>query len=103
MLNIVSNDYSRIVARFSNILELLHLPFTSAALLYFIVQVAGSAGLICAGIVVLIIIIEILIGKSNFSFMENANNIRDSRIKHITEMIEGIRVIKNYAWELAFQ
>ena len=50
----------------------------------------------------LIILFQILVGKSASNILKEINVEKDQRMKVYTELVEGIKVIKLYGWELAF-
>ena len=51
---------------------------------------------------ILIIPNQMLFGKIKAHFMKKANAKKDERVKHYSEIMEGIRIIKLYGWETVF-
>ena len=49
-------------------------------------------------LMILIIPNQMLFGKIKAYFMKKANAKKDERIKHYSEIVEGIRIIKLYGW-----
>lgn len=58
----------------------------------------GFYGWLIIGVVILMIPLQILIGKVNGTLTQEGITHKDKRIKVCTEMIEGIRFIKLYGW-----
>ncbi|CAG9783024.1 unnamed protein product [Diatraea saccharalis] len=104
VVNILSND----MQRFDLAMLFLHyvwiIPLQMAAVCYLGYIQAGPAALVgLAALVVIALPIQgylgQLIGKLRMRIAEKT----DERIKVMTEVINGIQVIKMYAWELPFQ
>lgn len=62
----------------------------------------GWPGILIAITIILIVPMQIMIGKLNSTIIKKANVHKDERVKICTEIIEGIKFIKLYSWELAF-
>lgn len=55
------------------------------------------------GIVLLVLPISNFISKYNGKLLQEINIYKDRRIKTTTEVMEGIKYIKLYGWEIAFR
>lgn len=75
------------------------LLIASCILLYFRL---GVIGLVCIGLLVILIPLQLYLGNKSMSYLKEKNNFTDERIKFCNESIAGIRLIKMYAWENAF-
>ncbi|EAR97613.1 ABC transporter C family protein (macronuclear) [Tetrahymena thermophila SB210] len=102
LVSIVSSDLTTFEVKSFHIISLLVLPFglvAVAVVLYFRFGGFGVLGLI---LMMFFIPIQIYIAdKSSQSFAQKTNLV-DKRINLTNEVIEGIRLIKMYAWEGAF-
>lgn len=63
----------------------------------------GWAGLEGIGFMLLMLPFSWVVSKKNGRTNEEINRFKDERVKLITELIEGIRYLKLYGWELAFK
>lgn len=55
-----------------------------------------------AFIMLLTIPVHYLIGKKTGAILSEVSNIKDQRIKFYAQIIEGIKFVKIYGWEIAF-
>jgi ABC-type multidrug transport system fused ATPase/permease subunit len=67
--------------------------------IYFISGIAGIIGVLCIS---LLVPLQIYIGKLNVKLRIKVGAFSDTRIKLTTEIVDGIRVLKMYGWELAY-
>ena len=66
-------------------------------------MVAGVAGVVGLSIMVFLIPICILNGRLIFLIRQKVAKISDKRLKLTTEIIEGIRLLKQFGWEDLFR
>lgn len=105
LVNLLSND----VARFDYAFMFLHylwvVPVQAAVVLYFLYYIsAGYAPFVgFFGVVILILPIQAGLTKLTSVVRRETAQRTDRRIKLMTEIINGIQVIKMYAWEKPFQ
>ncbi|CAK1599798.1 unnamed protein product [Parnassius mnemosyne] len=104
VVNILSNDLQRFDLAFLFLHYLWIIPIQLAAVSYLGYMQAGTAALI--GLAALIIIalpiqgsLGRFLGRIRFRTAEKT----DARVKLMSEVINGIQVIKMYAWEIPFQ
>ncbi|CAD8098745.1 unnamed protein product [Paramecium primaurelia] len=62
----------------------------------------GPIGLIALAIIFLVYPIQVMLQWFNSETLKNSKPYQDQRLKLTNELIEGIRLIKMYAWEQAF-
>ena len=57
-----------------------------------------------AGVAVLLICIPVNLGASHFSkiIQQNQLKAKDQRILIMSQILQGIKVLKSYAWEIPF-
>lgn len=105
LVNLMSND----VARFDYVFMFLHylwiVPIQTAVVLYLMYITAQNAAPLIGLIVVIIFIMPLQAILTKFTaVIRRRTAIRtDKRIKIMSEIINGIQVIKMYAWEKPFQ
>ncbi|KAL4446518.1 hypothetical protein ABPG74_001259 [Tetrahymena malaccensis] len=102
LVNIVSSDLTTFEIKSFHIISLLVLPFGLVAVAVVLYFRFGSFGVL--GLILMIFFIPIQIyvaNKSSQSFAQKTSLI-DKRINLTNEIIEGVRLIKMYAWEGAF-
>jgi ABC-type bacteriocin/lantibiotic exporter with double-glycine peptidase domain len=63
----------------------------------------GWPGALGMAIVLLVLPISNFISRYNGKLLQEINVYKDRRIKTTTEVIEGIKYIKLYGWEIAFR
>ncbi|CAG5018109.1 unnamed protein product [Parnassius apollo] len=104
VVNILSNDLQRFDLAFFFLHYIWIIPLQLSAVSYLGYMQAGTAALI--GLAALIIIalpvqsgLGTFVGKIRFRTAEKT----DARVKLMNEVINGIQVIKMYAWEIPFQ
>lgn len=78
------------------------LPFTITAAIIVILIIFGYTGLIGIGISVLHVPLVIGISRIAMKTKLRVSKISDSRIKMIQNLIEGLKMLKMYTWELPF-
>ncbi|XP_076072760.1 multidrug resistance-associated protein 1-like isoform X1 [Mytilus galloprovincialis] len=78
-------------------------PFQIALSLYFLWQLLGPSILAGFGVMVLLIPINAVIAKKNRDLQMKQMRLKDSRIKLMNEVLNGIKVLKLYAWEPSFE
>ncbi|CAH2099924.1 unnamed protein product [Euphydryas editha] len=104
LVNLLSND----VARFDMAFMFLHyiwlVPVQLAVVMYFLYEAGGYAPFVGLFAVVLLIL-PIQAGLTKFTAIirRTVAQRTDKRIKLMSEIINGIQVIKMYAWEKSFQ
>uniref|UniRef100_A0A7S4JUQ1 Uncharacterized protein n=1 Tax=Paramoeba aestuarina TaxID=180227 RepID=A0A7S4JUQ1_9EUKA len=92
--------------RFQDLMPYLHMvwsaPMQIALALYFLYLVLGAS--IFAGFLLMVILIPIngVIAKKMRGFQTRQMGIKDTRLKLLNEILNGIKVIKLYAWEESF-
>ncbi|CAD8143738.1 unnamed protein product [Paramecium pentaurelia] len=63
---------------------------------------SGPIGMIALAIIFVAYPIQILLQSFNSETLKTSKQYQDQRLKLTNELIEGVRLIKMYAWELAF-
>ncbi|RUS88621.1 hypothetical protein EGW08_003647, partial [Elysia chlorotica] len=103
IVNLMSVD----AQRFMDLTTYLHMiwsgPFQIGLALYFLWQTLGPSAL--AGIAVMILLIPVngLIAHKAREYQILQMKMKDSRIKLMNEILNGIKVLKLYAWEDSFE
>ena len=99
IVNLMSVDAQRFMDLMTYIHMIWSAPFQillSVIFLYFAIKYAVFAGLV---VMFLLIPIHLVIGSINRKLQKRQMELKDKRIKTITEILNGIKVIKLYAWE----
>ncbi|XP_053600748.1 uncharacterized protein LOC128669719 [Plodia interpunctella] len=104
LVNLLSND----VARFDYAFMFLHnmwvIPIQTAVILYLLYVAAGYAPFVGLGVALILILpLQFFLTKFTFIVRRQVAKRTDRRIKLMNEIINGIQVIKMYAWEIPFQ
>ena len=101
IMNVVSNDME-ILELMSYSIYFLTSPFVMIAAIIIVVVWFGPAGLVGIAISILHLPLIVYIGRKTTRIRLKANKIGDTRVKMIQNLIEGIKIVKLYAWELPF-
>lgn len=102
LINMLAGDFNSMEIKLTMLLTSLAFPFTFLGAAAIFVVRLGWVGLICIAVPLLILPIQGFIGKINGQLLHKVNCFKDQRVKITNEVIEGIRFVKLYAWELAF-
>ena len=101
--NLLSNDLSVIESRLIYLFQSLAFPVILLGFTIVLVIRLGWFSLVGMAIVLLQIPISNRISKKNADIITEINEFKDSRVEVTTEVIEGIKFIKLYGWELPFK
>ncbi|XP_078337789.1 multidrug resistance-associated protein 1-like isoform X2 [Crassostrea virginica] len=71
--------------------------------LYFLYGLLGYAVFAGCGVVLLLVPVNVLLSSRSFKLMQKIMQSKDERIKLLSEVIEGIKILKLYAWEMTFK
>ncbi|CAH0722570.1 unnamed protein product, partial [Brenthis ino] len=104
VVNLLSND----IARFDSAIMFLHylwlVPLQLAIVMYFLYEAGGYAPFVgLFGVVLFILPVQAALTKFTAVIRRRVAQRTDKRIKLMGEIINGIQVIKMYAWEKSFQ
>uniref|UniRef100_H3CLC0 ATP-binding cassette, sub-family C (CFTR/MRP), member 10 n=1 Tax=Tetraodon nigroviridis TaxID=99883 RepID=H3CLC0_TETNG len=102
VVNLMSTDANRVAAFYSNFHELWSMPFRFIITLYLLYLQVGVAFLGGLGIALLLIPFNKFLASRILSNNIQMLKSKDSRVKVMTEILFGIRVIKFYTWESHF-
>ncbi|XP_072319130.1 ATP-binding cassette sub-family C member 10 [Eucyclogobius newberryi] len=102
VVNLMSTDTDRVVNFFNSFHELWSLPFRFAISLYLLYLQVGMAFL--GGLIVALLLVPFnkFLASQIISNNKEMLKYKDSRVKLMTEILFGIRVIKFYHWEPHF-
>ena len=78
-------------------------PFGLLGIVAILIVRFGWPGILILIVIAAFIPLQIMVGKINSSYIEEANIYKDQRVEVCTEIIEGIKFIKLYGWEIAFK
>ena len=97
ILNIIGNDielFEPILLSFIIYILPVYLPCAIGIVYYYI----GPSGFVGFGIIFLHLLIVIGVSRITVRYRKQVVRYSDSRIKMITNLIEGIKIIKLYGW-----
>uniref|UniRef100_A0A672G572 ATP-binding cassette, sub-family C (CFTR/MRP), member 10 n=1 Tax=Salarias fasciatus TaxID=181472 RepID=A0A672G572_SALFA len=101
-VNLMSADTDRVVNFFNSFHELWSLPFRFAVTLYLLYLQVGVAFLGGLAVALLLVPFNKFLASRIVSNNKHMLRCKDSRVKLMTEILFGIRVIKFYSWEAHF-
>ncbi|CAK8671759.1 unnamed protein product [Clavelina lepadiformis] len=103
VVNLMSVDAQRFMDLMSYVNILWSGPFQIILAMYFLWQTMGPATLAGLGVMVLLIPINGYIASRAHKLQIEQMKHKDERIKVMNEILNGIKVLKMYAWELSFR
>lgn len=98
--NMIANDLSALDERILYLFFFFPFIIFAAGAIFLAVQRIGPLGIAAVGVVFLLIPITHFLSKINGRILEKLTKIKDKRIQLSTEVIEGIKYVKIYGWEL---
>ncbi|KAF9974116.1 hypothetical protein BGZ73_002614 [Actinomortierella ambigua] len=102
VVNLMSTDVSRVDAAMLSMLLLLSIPVYTLVIVGLLCRLMGPSALLGAAILILVNPLQAwTMGKLSV-FRKKASEFTDQRIKLTTEVLQGIKVIKFFAWESNF-
>uniref|UniRef100_A0A3P9JS00 ATP-binding cassette sub-family C member 10 n=1 Tax=Oryzias latipes TaxID=8090 RepID=A0A3P9JS00_ORYLA len=102
VVNLMSTDTDRVVNFFNSFHELWSLPFRFAVTLYLLYLQVGVAFLGGLCVVLVLVPLNKFLASRILRSNERMLKCKDNRVKLMTEVLFGIRVIKFYNWEAHF-
>ncbi|XP_034739863.1 multidrug resistance-associated protein 7 [Etheostoma cragini] len=102
VVNLMSTDTDRVVNFCSSFHELWSLPFRFVITLYLLYLQVGVAFLGGLGVALLLVPFNKFLATRILSNNQHMLRHKDSRVKLMTEILFGIRIIKFYNWEAHF-
>uniref|UniRef100_A0A4W3JJU3 ATP-binding cassette, sub-family C (CFTR/MRP), member 3 n=1 Tax=Callorhinchus milii TaxID=7868 RepID=A0A4W3JJU3_CALMI len=103
IVNLMSVDAQRFMDLTTFLNMLWSAPLQICLALYFLWQSLGPSVLAGVAVMILLIPINAFIAMKTRSFQVEQMGYKDSRIKLMNEILNGIKVLKLYAWEPSFQ
>ncbi|XP_076819730.1 multidrug resistance-associated protein 1-like isoform X2 [Clavelina lepadiformis] len=103
IVNLMSVDAQRLMDLMPYLNTVWSAPFQIILALYFLWQIMGPSTLAGLGVMVLLIPLNGLIASKLFKLESEQMELKDERIKVMNEILNGIKVLKMYAWELSFR
>lgn len=103
IVNLMSVDAQRFMDLVTYINMVWSAPLQVVLALYFLWQNLGPSVLAGVAVMVLMVPINAVIAMKTKTYQVAQMKNKDSRIKLMNEMLNGIKVLKLYAWELAFK
>ncbi|KAM4612066.1 ATP-binding cassette sub-family C member 10 isoform 2-T2 [Polymixia lowei] len=102
VVNFMSTDTDRVVNFFNSFHELWSLPFQFSIALYLLYLQVGVAFLGGLGVALLLVPLNKVLASRILDNNKHMLRYKDSRVKLMTEVLFGIRIIKFYNWEPRF-
>ena len=99
IINIIANDMNTVEFKFVYLIFLLTTPLTLVLSLFLMWRKLGPLCLIAIPILGIIYYIQRWLSSTNVKNIREKNVYSDQRMKFCNELIEGIKLLKFYAWE----
>lgn len=102
IVNLMSVDAQRFMDLITYINMIWSAPLQVVLALYFLWQNLGPSVLAGVAVMILMVPVNAVIAMKTKTYQVAQMKSKDNRIKLMNEMLNGIKVLKLYAWELAF-
>ncbi|KNC97598.1 uncharacterized protein SPPG_07067 [Spizellomyces punctatus DAOM BR117] len=102
VINIYSTDITRLVDAVTNFHFLWSAFIEAAAIIIIAFVEVGLSAFPCLGFVLLLLPIQIYLGKKTSTLNRNQTAVTTSRVHIMSEILTAIKLIKFYAWESPF-
>ncbi|VEN34161.1 unnamed protein product [Callosobruchus maculatus] len=102
MINLLSNDVNRFDNSFQYFHYLWAAPIETLIIMYLLYYMVGLTGLVGYLLLLLIIPVQMFMGKLTTIFRTKTAVKTDERVRLMSEILGGIQVIKMYTWEKPF-
>ena len=99
IINIIASDMNTVDVKFVYLIFLLTTPLTLIVSLYLLWRKLGPMCLIAIPILIITYFFQTTLSSKNVKNVKQKNIFADQRMKFCNEMIEGIKLLKFYAWE----
>uniref|UniRef100_A0A8C6UR78 Multidrug resistance-associated protein 1 n=1 Tax=Neogobius melanostomus TaxID=47308 RepID=A0A8C6UR78_9GOBI len=103
IVNLMSVDAQRFMDLSAYINMIWSAPLQVVLALYFLWETLGPSVLAGVAVMLLMVPVNAFIAMKTKTYQVAQMKSKDGRIKLMNEMLNGIKVLKLYAWELAFQ
>ncbi|XP_063223005.1 ATP-binding cassette sub-family C member 3-like [Bacillus rossius redtenbacheri] len=103
IVNLMSVDTARIVESVMQLNWLWLCPLQILVALYFLWQLMGVAVLAGTAVMILMVPVNVVIANKAKNLQIAQMKIKDQRIKLMNEILNGIKVLKLYAWEGSYE
>ncbi|XP_069110716.1 ATP-binding cassette sub-family C member 3-like [Argopecten irradians] len=103
IVNLMSVDTERIVSTLQYIWGIWSSPLQMAIALYFLYETTGPSMFAGFGSLILMFPANGYLMYKLQKLQEEQMTLKDSRIKVVTEVLNGIKILKLYAWEMSFK
>uniref|UniRef100_UPI003AAA51D4 multidrug resistance-associated protein 1 n=1 Tax=Centroberyx gerrardi TaxID=166262 RepID=UPI003AAA51D4 len=103
IVNLMSVDAQRFMDLVTYINMIWSAPLQVVLALYFLWQTLGPSVLAGVAVMILMVPINAVIAMKTKTYQVAQMKSKDNRIKLMNEVLNGIKVLKLYAWELAFK
>ncbi|XP_035824262.1 multidrug resistance-associated protein 1-like [Aplysia californica] len=102
IVTLVADDCEKLVNASNIVFLILATPVQVSVALYMLYQQLGTGAFVGLAIMLSLIPLNAWVGKKLKKFEKEKSDIKDKRIKIMNEVLNGIKVLKLYAWEKSF-
>ncbi|XP_035694460.1 multidrug resistance-associated protein 1-like [Branchiostoma floridae] len=103
MVNLMTSDVTKIQMLCQSLHSVWAAPLQIIVAMYFLWQTLGPSTLAGLGVMIILIPINGVIAGGTRKQVTKLMKKKDSRLKLLNEVLNGIKVLKLYAWELSFR
>ncbi|XP_046653460.1 multidrug resistance-associated protein 1-like isoform X4 [Daphnia pulicaria] len=103
IVNLMSVDAQRLMDLTTYLNMLWSAPLQIALAIYFLYQILGPSVFAGLGVMILLIPINGVLANATKKLQIQQMKYKDKRVKMMSEILSGIKVLKLYAWEPSFQ
>jgi ATP-binding cassette subfamily C (CFTR/MRP) protein 1 len=102
VLNLMGTDCSRLLEGVAEIHYLWSGVLEALVIIALLVYLVGYPAVIGAGLILLVLGLQLSIGKTVVNIRSKSVNITDGRVQKMHEILSAIKLVKFYSWETSF-
>ncbi|GIY00683.1 canalicular multispecific organic anion transporter 2 [Caerostris extrusa] len=102
LMSLLSVDIKRLQWFSAHISDLLVLPIRIIVIIFVMWQYVGVSTAAGVAVVVLLFPVSFFVSRAGWKFSDKQMEVKDRRLKLMNEILNGIKILKLYAWEIPF-
>ncbi|KAH9491630.1 Multidrug resistance-associated protein 1 [Bulinus truncatus] len=102
LISLITEDCDKVMEASTNIFYFMLTPCKVLVSMFLLYRQIGSSTFFGLALMLTVIPLNIWATRKIISHQENRDNIKDQRLKVLNEILNGIKVLKLYAWEKSF-
>ncbi|GIY00679.1 multidrug resistance-associated protein 1 [Caerostris extrusa] len=102
LMSLISVDVKRLQWFAEHLSDLLVLPIKISIIIFLMWKYIGVSTLAGVSVVVILFPVSFYVSRAGWKFSDKQMKVKDRRLKLMNEILNGIKILKLYAWEIPF-